>query len=233
MDAPRIGIRPVEPRLEAVLQKTDSLTQTFWLRQADGCFTAMGRGKFCSQVKVKAPGKNPQEFLLRALNNRVKVVITAGLQAGVYAGAKGRFLVPQFVPLAALLEAEAPPAEFQSLSQELLSIMSAAGEANRREQLRARMVEIYKEVRGVEACKKVKNPWHLLGVREKPSSPPNDERSEMFKGVQGFIRTCQSHGCDVPNVVGFAHFHHLSVTVSPKWTWHFPGRTVLIEWRKA
>jgi hypothetical protein len=233
MHAPRIGIRPVEPGLEAVLEKTSSLRQIFWLRQADGGFTPMRRGKFCSQVKVKEAGKNAEEFLSRALNNRVKILITAGLQAGVYAGPKGHFLVPQFTPLAAPLETEDPPAEFQSLSQELLGVMNGAGEANRREQLRNRMVEIYKEVRGVEACKEPRNPWRLLGVKDSPSAAPNDERAAMFTGAQGFIRTCQSHGYDVPDVVGFARFHRLSVTVSPKWTWYFPGRTVLIEWRKA
>jgi hypothetical protein len=233
MDAPRIGIRPVEPALEAVIEKTDSLRQIFWLRQADGGFTPMGRGKFCSQVKVKAARKDADEFLRRALNNRVKILITAGLQAGVYAGPKGHFLVPQFIPLAAPLELEDPPTEFQSLSQELLSIISGAGEANRREQLRTRMIQIYKEIRGVEACKEGKNPWRLLGIKDNPSSAPNDERAAMFKGAQGFIRTCQSHGYDGPDVVGFAHFHRLSVTVSPKWTWYYPSRTVLIEWRKA
>src|ERR1700730_17760633 len=115
MNAPRIGIRPVEPGLEAVLQKTDSPKQTFWLRQSDGCFTPMGKGPFRSQLKAKAAGKDPEEFLLRALSNRVSIVLTAGLQAGVYTGPKGRFLVPQFIPLTPPLEAEDPPAEFQSL----------------------------------------------------------------------------------------------------------------------
>jgi hypothetical protein len=239
MDAPRIGTRPVEPALEAVIEELtpalvgDSPSYSFWLRQFDGSFIPMGRSKFCSQVRSRKIASGTEEFLHRALRNRVKILKTAGLQPGVYAGPKGRFLVPQFVPMVAPAEAADPPAEFQKLSEELLSIVNKPSEASRQQQLRARMIQIYQEVRGVEACRAVRYPWRLLGMKDNPRSSPNDEHSAMFKGPQGFIRTCQPYGLDLPDVVGFAHFHNLSVSVSPKWTWYRPTRSLLVEWRKA
>jgi hypothetical protein len=54
----------------------------------------------------------------------------------------------------------------------------------------------------------------------------------MSRNDQGFIWTSQPYGYEVAEIVGFAHYHDLIVNISPKWSWHFPGGTDLIEWRK-
>lgn len=199
----------------------------------------------------RAGGRNyreisPREFTsilrerLRARNIVQPVVDTehvteirciAGLKSGVYKCGPIEFLNPRWVPLCEPEALPSPDAAFTDRAARLGELMASNQRPAERTVLRHALRHAYCLMHGVRHVNRGHGPWSLLGQRGRCKGFPDDDHCEMFQGPRGLIWTSQPYGCDWPEILGFARFHRLSVRVTPAWSWYFPGRTVLIEWR--
>jgi hypothetical protein len=145
--------------------------------------------------------------------------------------------VPEFVSAVDPPSAEGPPAEFQRLSEELVILIETTDDGwskcEERREISIAMIQIYQSVRMVKEDPKISSRRRFLERREDLRRMPDNDHCWIFRNDHGLIWTSQPYGYDAAAVVGFAHYHGLSVTISPKWSWWFPGKTTLIEWRKA
>jgi hypothetical protein len=225
-------LKPVELTGDAVTEWGPSLKPTYWLRMEDGNFRAFNSREFRRQAKIRAGTsiRKVEELMCRAEKVGVKIQPMAGLKPGIYTAKDKRWLVPRFVALTTPPAADDPPPEFAKLAAELAECQDSARDLKLSEQL----LRIYAEVRKVEVYPK-RDPWlRLLNIRNRLDGFPFDDHRRMFRGKQGFIWTSQPYGYDhhlLPEIVGFAGVYGLTVNISPKWSWYYPGKTVLIEWR--
>jgi hypothetical protein len=227
----------IEPSPEAVTDRAKCPSLSYWLRMDDGNYRQMRSRELRYHAKVRGYGKRIAHFICDANENCMIIRDIAGVQPGVYLGDHGiPFLVPEYLPAVAPLAAPDPPPEFLSIGEQLKRVI-AEGRIEEVRPLRLRMMRIYREFRhAVEEPRQ----WgfeSLLGKRPRGLATSFDDHRFMFRNEQGLIWTSQPYldkvETLVPEVVGFAHQHGLAVTVSPKWSWHYPGKTMLIEWRRA
>lgn len=198
----------------------------YWLQSEDGSYTGLRTRSARRHVrKLCADGARSEYAPVRFL---------AGLPAGLYCGQNGPFLVPQFVPLASLRKGKRPPVEFHRTAGELRGMVQHGVESRLHRAVRQRLVELYQKAHDLEPVAREDRPASLLEARRRAGDAfPFDDHCRLFSGPDGWVWTSQPYFYDKAELLGFAAWHGLSVAVSPSWSWHYPGESVLIEWRQA
>lgn len=214
-------------------------THTYWPRMEDGSYREMSDHQLRDYARRR--NRNGDELIREAKHSVEKVRCIAGLKPGLYGYLNEQFLNPALVPLVEVPAAPDAPDEFITLSERLSQLMAMEFKPDQRERwingaeqrtIRQRLVEIFKEVRQVKPVGGAyAHPWRLLNMSRHLGSFPDDDHCQLFRGKGGFIWTSQPYGLSAAEILGFAHRYHLAVTASPKWSWHYPGHSTLIEWR--
>jgi hypothetical protein len=221
------NMMPVEPKPEAVSDWGRGFP-TYWLPSADGNFRPCTLKEL--RLHGKREGKTLQEIEFRAREFRVEIKPMAGVRPGVYAVEKRHQLEPQYVSFCAPPPAADPPDEFH----ELANVWLNCKDPSRQRETKEEMVRIYAKVNHAKEYPSL-NPWLMLGKKKVPGGFPLDDHGRMFQNDEGFIWTSQPYGYtdyELAEIIGFAHYHGLTINISPNWSWHSPGKTVLLEWRK-
>ena len=198
----------------------------YWLRKENGVYETLPWIDLSLRARVRGL-TNLSELRHEAKMRPVRVQYRAGLKPGIYADSMVRFLNPEFVPLKVPLAAPDPPPEFVDLAQKLGQWLDQDKKRFRLEihQTQERLMEIFQESRGVKPVKSRREgeKWWL---RELPSN----DHCRLFAGGNDPLWTSQPYHYDLSAILGCAHQHKLSVSISPKWGWYYPGKATLIEW---
>lgn len=231
---------------DAVVEEGDPGRRHYWLRQENGNYRPLKSQDLRLHAGYMYGMEAAREIKFKANSLPVSIRFLAGVLPAVYRDGMEEFLVPEFLPIGRLPAADNPPAEFRKLSRSLLKLMEGGQNvSDEARKTRKRMIEIYKEVRQVTTlgCGRsvpINHPWRVLGMNYRAGGFPCDDHTDSFRltrfagrrGSDGIIWTSQPYGHDASAIIGFAHQHKLTVTVSMKWGWHYPGKTPLIEWSK-
>lgn len=220
---------------KAVRENSEGAAMTYWLHTREGSYTRLKESEFKRRMKSEY-GENRATLLCSAADSVcMKVRPIAGLTPGVYAeGSDARaplFLVPEFVTMAPPPAADDPPEKFKALAEE----WRRSQDPDERRRISDTMQRIFEEVRDAAVCPRMRfEPWRLLDGPERRQFRefPSDDHRKMFRTAGGLLWTSQPYSYDPEEIVGFAHFHRLKVTISPNWSWWNPGRTTLMEWRR-
>lgn len=216
---------------------------SYWLKTDEGHYQRKSNHQL--RAHARKSGQKGDDLIYQAEFGEGRgtsaVRCIASLKPGIHREHNKTFLNPYSVPLTKPIAAEDPPEEFVNLSKRLQQLMEDKSEHDSRQKWQIsqeitaaekRLVEIYKGVRQVKMVGGLyAHPWRLLSMSRHLGDFPEDDHCQLFRGRRGFIWTSQPYGLCVAEVVGFAHLHQLEVTVSPKWSWHYPGHSLLIEWR--
>ena len=230
-----------------IVSESNWLTQerTYWPKMEDGHYVRMSDHQIRSYARKR--GRKGNDLIYEAVfgeeRRPEKVRCVAGLQPGIYREYGKTFLNPAFVPLVKLSATPDPSDEFVVLCDRLTRLMGEnkpKEDLHKRwqisEQIRAaetRLIEIYEETREVKRVGGLyAHPWRLLNMSRHLGEFPDDDHCQLFRGRRGFIWTSQPYGLSRAEIIGFANLHQLEVTVSPKWSWHYPGHSLLIEWAR-
>ena len=218
---------------------------TYWPQMEDGHYEKKSDHQLRAYARKR--GQKGDDLIREAVcsaERRVeKVRCIAGLKPGLYRDCGKMFLNPALAPLIKPPVVPDPPEEFMNLHERLRLFMSEAKiepDTRKRRHIgeeiamaKTRLIEIYKEAREAKPVGGLyEHPWRLLNMSRHLGKFPTDDHCRLFRSKRGFIWTSQPFGWNTAEVVGFAHHHQIEVTISPKWSWHCPGHSVLIEWRR-
>jgi hypothetical protein len=212
----------VEPSPPSVREED---IRTYWVRTETRNYTPMKSSELRRYARTTLAVKDVDLFLYNSGNRRARIRSIAGVEPGLYEAENQSILVPELIPLITPPALEDPPADFQRLSLMLAERLGASNQdADEIKTLQLEMVAIYERERRVQRASL------RLRRRRLPFPFPWDDHRRLFKGESGLIWTSQPYGYETPEIVGFAHQYGLTVNISAAWSWHYPGKTPLIEW---
>jgi hypothetical protein len=213
----------------AVAEQIGSNSRRYWVRTDCCIYRPMSARNFHLHVRFEAPQIRSEG---RPTTTVVRCI--AGLAPGVYRDSHGQFLNPESLRVVQPPQAAAPPPEFTELARRLVEVGGGFDSIDEWSAIREQMLGIYEKDRGVKRVSRLRGPWRrLIGRDGGIQGFPSDDHCKMFKGPHGYIWVSQPYvGFELPEVLGFAHQYDLEVTISPEWSWHHPGKTILIEWSR-
>ncbi len=227
-------LEQITPAPLAVSEVRNNVSGPIWLQMEDKSFRRIPAKHFGYYARQRSGRSGLTQLGLEAASNPVVVYPVAGREPGLYRCGDKNLLIPSFVKPRELPAAEDPPEEFQRLHNDIAELM-ASGEREDKAKItigKSTLLKMFCELRGVAAEGLENNPWALSKERRRPTGFPGDDHGQMFRGPSKVIWTSQPYSVDADEIVGFAELHKLSVTVSPKWSWHCPGSSMLIEWTR-